>query len=114
MIIKLKHILIKYGRKTFFNFIKHFKYYDNNSNVISKYDFVKVLQYFNLIIPVIDVENLFEDLSNDEQKLFINYIYFLNQISKNSINEIRENQIKKTYNLIYNKVNEIQKPIAIN
>ena len=114
MIVELKQLLIKFGRKTFFNFIKHFKYYDNDSKEISKYDFVKILKDFNLIIPVIDVENLFEEFSTDERKLFINYIYFLNSISKNSINEIRDNQIKKTFNLIYNKANEIQKPITIN
>ena len=114
MIFKLKQNLIKYGRKTFFNFIKHFKYYDNNTKKISKYDFVKVLKDFNLLIPLIDVENIFQEFSTDEKKLFIDYNYFLKEISKNTINDIRENEIGKIFNIIINKANEIQKPITIN
>jgi len=114
MIFKLKQNLIKYGRKTFFNFIKHFKYYDNNTKIISKYDFVKVLKDFNLLIPLIDVENIFQEFSTDEKKLFIDYNYFLKEISKNTINDIRENEIGKIFNIIINKANEIQKPITIN
>ena len=41
--INLREILYNYSRKTFFHFIKHFKYYDENSNDISIYNFKKVL-----------------------------------------------------------------------
>ena len=38
----LREKLYNYSRKTFFNFIKHFKYYDNNSDFMTKYNFSKV------------------------------------------------------------------------
>ena len=114
IIIKLRKYLIKYGRKSFFNFIKQFKYYDNNTRTISKYDFMKVLQDFNIRIPDSDINQLFNEYGVNYKKSIINYLNFLNELSNFSLNKNRENEIKKAANFIYNKSNELRKPINLN
>jgi hypothetical protein len=52
---KLREKLIKFGRKTLFNFLKHFKFYDNKTKYITKYDFSKfskilILKYQLMIL----------------------------------------------------------------
>ena len=114
IIIKLRKYLIKYGRKSFFNFIKQFKYYDNNTRTISKYDFMKVLQDFNIRIPDSDINQLFNEYGVNYKKSIINYLNFLKELSNFSLNKNRENEIKKAANFIYNKSNELRKPINLN
>ena len=114
IIDKIKKYFIKYGRKSFFNFIKHFQYFDNNVNSILKFDFVKVLKDFNINIPLIDVEKLYEEFATDEKKLSINYIDFLNEITSNSLNDNREKIIEKAINLILDISDEYQKPVNLN
>ena len=110
IINKLRRNLIKYGRKSLFNFIKQFKHYDNNSRTISKYDFMKVLQDFNINISNSDINQLFNEYVTYQG---MNYYDFLNDLSNFSMNKIRENAIKEALQFIYNKSNEQYKPIDL-
>ena len=114
IIMKLRKSLIQYGRKSFFDFIKQFKYYDNNTKTISKYDFMKILQDFNIRIPDSDINQLFNEYGVNYKKTIINYLNFINELSNFSINQNRDNEIKKAANFIYKKSNELRKPININ
>ena len=113
-LITLRKYLIKYGRKSFFNFIKHFKYYDNNTKTINKYDFVKVLKDFNINIPLLDIENIFFNYGINNKKDKINYIDFLNKITESSINQLRDNSINDSLNKLLNLSNENNCPITVN
>ena len=63
---KLRDKFIKFGRKSLFNFLKHFKFYDNNTRCISKYDFSKVLKDFNIKLTVNEIETLFKIYGTDK------------------------------------------------
>ena len=89
--------------ESLFNFIKQFKHYDNNSRTISKYDFMKVLQDFNINIPNSEINQLFNEYGTYQG---INYYNFLNDLSNFSMNKNRENAIKEALQFIYNKSNE--------
>ena len=102
-LITLRKYLIKYGRKSFFNFIKHFKYYDNNTKTINKYDFLKVLKDFNINISLIDIENIFYEFGLNNNKDSLNYFVFLKKITEPFMTQSRINLIEK----IYDKLNEI-------
>ena len=113
-LVTLRKYLIKYGRKTFFNFIKHFKYYDNNTKTINKYDFVKVLKDFNINIPLLDIENLFNEYGINHKKNLINYIDLLKQISESTLNQSREDVIRDSLNKLFNIANQNNCPITLN
>ena len=99
----LRKYLVKYGRNCLFNFIKHFKYYDNNTKTINKYDFLKVLKDFNINIPLIDIENIFYEFGLNNNKDSLNYFVFLKKITEPFMTQSRINLIEK----IYDKLNEI-------
>ena len=40
--------------------MKHFKYYDNGTKMITKYDFAKVLKDFRLNLTVSEIEKIFD------------------------------------------------------
>ena len=113
ILLKLRRKLIQYNRKTLFNFIKQFKHYDHNTRTISKYDFMKVLQDFNIIIPDSDIDQLFNEYGSNQRRTIIYYLDFLNKLSHLTINQNRENAIKNASNFIYNKSNELRKPINL-
>jgi len=62
----LRDKLIKFGRKSLFNFLKHFKFYDNNTRCISKYDFSKVLKDFNIKLTVNEIDTIFKIYGTDK------------------------------------------------
>ena len=112
IINKLRNSLIRYGRKTLFNFIKQFKHYDNNTRTNSKYDFTKVFQEFNINVSNSDINELFKEYGSNENNI-IYYLKFLKDISNFSLNKKREDEIRKVCQFIYNKSNEFYKPINI-
>ena len=92
--------LYNYSRKTFFNFIKHFKYYDNNSDFMSKYNFSKVLKDFNINIEEEDLEKIFDTYEVVNNEKIINYKKFVNDLISEFTNEKREKVIKYIYGTI--------------
>lgn len=98
--MKKSEKIFNYSRKTFFNFLKHFKYYDNNSSDISKYNFAKVLKDFNLNLLVDDIETLFAYYGNVRDNKSINYKDFINDLISEFTDKKREKVIKYIYGTI--------------
>ena len=113
-LMTLRQYLKKYGRNCLFNFIKHFKYYDNNTKTINKYDFVKVLKDFNINIPLMDIENIFYEYGINSNKDVINYISFLQKITDSSITQSRDSIIRDCFNKLYSFANENKLKLNIN
>lgn len=97
---KIREKIFNYSRKTFFNFLKHFKYYDNNSSDITKYNFSKVLKDFNINLPVDDIETLFAYYGNVRDNKSINYKNFINDLISEFTDKKREKAIKYIYGTI--------------
>lgn len=92
--------LNKLSRKTLFNFIKHFRYYDNNTKTISKYDFVKVLKDYRINMPLLKIEELFEEFSSDPKKTFMNYEHFLKIMTEEDYDDERKDIVQNAYHTI--------------
>ena len=52
--------MINKGINSFIKFIKSLNYY-SNGRFIKKYDFGKVIKYFNILITINDIEQIFFD-----------------------------------------------------
>ena len=108
VIDKLLFALANVTRRTLFSFIKHFRYYEDDFQCVSKYDFLKILKDYHIELPLKDVEKLFFEKSHDIQKTTINYeklfkemiSYTMSEAKLNVINSIFEHiqQLSKEYN----------------
>ena len=109
----LREKLNNYTRKTFFNFIKHFKYYDNNSDFMTKYNFAKVFKDFNINLEQDDLEQIFDKygISNDQN--IINYKNFLNDLISEFTNEKRDKVIRYIYSTIEERGNKFNREINL-
>ena len=109
----LREKLNNYTRKTFFNFIKHFKYYDNNSDFMTKYNFAKVFKDFNINLEQTDLEQIFDkyEIANDQN--LINYKNFLNDLISEFSNEKREKIIGYIYSTIEERGNKFNREINL-
>ena len=110
---KLREKLIKFGRKTIFNFIKHFKFYDNKTNHISKYDFAKILKNFNIKLSVDDIDEIFKNYGIDKIKNIMNYELFLNDLILGYTPKHRQNAINYLYDTILERAENFQKDVDI-
>ena len=110
---KLREKLIKFGRKTIFNFIKHFKFYDNKTNHISKYDFAKILKNFNIKLSVDDIDEIFKNYGIDKIKNIMNYELFLNDLILGYTPKHRQNGINYLYDTILERAENCQKEVDI-
>ena len=110
---KIREQFIKFGRKSFFNFIKHFKYYDNNinSNTITKYNFAKVLKDFNVILSVDEIEYLFNEFSSDYN--IMNYDKLLDNLITNFSNKNRIKIIEFIFSTIEERATEFKRNIDL-
>ena len=108
---KMRMYLQKYGRKTLFNFIKHFKYYDNETGYITKYDLLKVLKDFNIPLSINDIENLFNTYSEDQKKTLINYIKFFNYLTQT--NNVRVDMMNNALDKIIMDANNLRRPVDL-
>ena len=113
-LMTLRKYLKKYGRNCLFNFIKHFKYYDNYTKTINKHDFVKVLKDFNINIPLPNIDNIFYEYGINSNKDVINYIFFLKKITDSSITQSRDSMIRDCFNKLYLFANENKLKLTIN
>ena len=109
----LREKLNNYTRKTFFNFIKHFKYYDNNSDFMTKYNFAKVFKDFNINLEQTDLEQIFDkyEIANDQN--LVNYKNFLNDLISEFSNEKREKIIRYIYSTIEERGNKFNREINL-
>ena len=110
---KLREKIFNFSRKTFFNFIKHFKYYDENSDDITIYNFSKVLKDFNLNIPIEDVEKIFANYGNNKKMKSINYKDFINDLISEFTDENREKVIRYIYETIEERGNKFNRDIDL-
>ena len=109
----LREKLYNYGRKTFFNFIKHFKYYDNNSDFMTKYNFSKVLKDFNIILEQNDLEKIFDEYGVLNNEKTMNYKNFINDLISEFTNGKREKVIKYIYGTIEERGNKFNRDIDL-
>ena len=109
----LREKLNNYTRKTFFNFIKHFKYYDNNSDFMSKYNFAKVFKDFNINLESTDLEQIFDKYGITNEQNIINYKNFLNDLISEFTNEKREKVIRYIYSTIEERGNKFNRDINL-
>ena len=100
---KLRDKFVKFGRKTFFNFLKHFKFYDNKTNHISKYDFSKILKNFNIKLSIDDIDEIFKNYANDKIKNSMNYELFLNDLILGYTPKERQTAINDIYDTLSEK-----------
>ena len=104
----LRKSLKKFGLKSFFGLMKHFKYYDNGTKMITKYDFAKVLKDFRLNLTVSEIEKIFDAFCSDPKKVQLNYENFINKLVSGFTNN---NRIDFIYE-IYDKINTYSKKIG--
>ena len=109
----LREKLNNYTRKTFFNFIKHFKYYDNNSDFMTKYNFAKVFKDFNINLEQTDLEQIFDKYKIANDQNLINYKNFLNDLISEFSNEKREKIIRYIYSTIEERGNKFNREINL-
>ena len=110
---KLREKLYNYSRKTFFNFIKHFKYYDNNSDFMSKYNFSKVLKDFNINLEKSDLEGIFDEYGDKSNEKTMNYKNFIKGLISEFTNKKREKIIKYIYGTIEERGNKFNRDIDL-
>jgi hypothetical protein len=92
---KLIKNLQSYGRKCLFSLIKHFKYYDNRTQFVNKFDFAKIMKDFRLNLTITEIEKLFLNFSNKNEQL--NYVAFIKTLTERSFNEDRKFLIQQIY-----------------
>ena len=110
---KLRERLIYFGRKTLFNFLKHFKFYDNKTKTISKYNFSKILKNFNIKLSIDDIDIIFKIFSTDKAYNTMNYELFLNDLISGYVSKLRNNVINYIYDTLLKRVKNFQREIDV-
>ena len=100
IIKSLRQIFIQFGRKSFFNFIKQFRYYENNERLINKSDFKNVFDSYNINLSMEEIDIIFNKFIVDGYKNLIYYEDFLKYMTVNSSNNKREEIIKYVYDTL--------------
>ena len=97
---KIKNIFNEYGRKSFFNFIKQFKYYEANDGLINRNSFIKVLKNFNIKLTTEEIEAIFNEFGVDYSKNYIYHEDFIKFLSAKTTNTKRDVIIKNIYDIL--------------
>ena len=111
---KLREKFIKFGRKSIFNFLKHFKFYDNYTNCISKYDFSKVLKDFNIKLTIDEVDTIFLLYGVDKVSSSFKYGNFFNDLVLSYNSKQRQNVIDFIFETIKERGASLDREIDIN
>ena len=111
---KIREKLMKFGRKTIFNFLKHFKFYDNKTKYITKYDFSKIFKNFNIKISIDDVDEIFKNSGVDKLSNSMNYELFLNDLILGYTPKERQDVINYIYDTIVERAESLEKDVDIN
>ena len=110
---KLREKLICFGRKTLFNFLKHFKFYDNKTKSISKYNFSKILKNFNIKLSVDDIDIIFSNYTLDKLCNSMNYELYLRELISNYTSQSRKEIINFIYDTLYERAEKFEREIDI-
>lgn len=113
IIRKLRKIFIEYGRKSFFNFIKQFKYYENNDRQIDRNNFKNVFKSYNINLNTEEIDTIFNKFSTDNYKNLIYYEDFLKYIAVNCSNRRREEIIKYIFDTIIERGEQFNRELDI-
>ena len=113
IISKIKSTFIEYGRKSFFNFIKQFKYYELNDNLITRNNFLKVFTEFNIKITLEELDSIFNKFGIDYSKNFLYHEDFIKYISVKNLNKKRDNLIKYIYGVLFKNKGKCNDDITI-
>ena len=113
IIIKIKNIFIEYGRISLFNFIKQFKYYETNDNLINRSSFLKVLNNFNINLSTDDIDNIFNEFGIDYSKNYLYHEDFIKYISVKYMNKKRDDIIKYIYDSLLEKNGKCEGDLTI-
>ena len=110
---RIREKLMKFGRKTIFNFLKHFKFYDNKTKYITKYDFSKIFKNFNIKISIDDVDEIFKNCGVDKLSNSMNYELFLNDLILGYTPKQRQDVINYIYDTIVERAQSLERDIDI-
>ena len=113
IIKRLRKIFIDYGRKSLFNFIKQFRYYENSQQQIDRNNFRNVFNSYNIYLTGEEIDIIFEKFSINKYKNLIYYEDFFKYIAVNSSNNRRENIIKYVYDTIMDRADNYNQDINI-
>ena len=105
---------MKFGRKSIFNFLKHFKFYDNNTKCISKYDFSKVLKDFNIKLTIDEVDTIFKLYGTDKVASSFSYGKFFNDLILYFSSKQRQDIIEYIFETIKERGESLEREIDIN
>ena len=103
IIEKIKNIFIEYGRLSLFNFIKQFKYYETNDNLINRNSFRKVFNNFNIKLTPEEIDLIFNELGVDYSKNYMYHEDFIKFLSVKMLNKKRDDIIKNNYDILLEK-----------
>ena len=109
----LRNSIKSNGLRSFFSLIKHFKYFDNGTKFITKYDFAKVIKNFRLNLTIAEIEKIFDKFCNDSKKVQLNYEKFLDKLLNNYFNINRRNVVDLNYDKIVNYSKKINEKVSI-
>ena len=111
----LKNYIMNYfDRKTLYKFLKHFKYYDNGTEIITKLDFSKVIKNFRISLSPMDIEKIFEDNANDSKKNTLCFRKFLDKMVNIGFSPERKNAIEEIYYKIGELAEKTQRQVDLN
>ena len=111
---KLREKFMKFGRKSLFNFLKHFKFYDNNTKCISKYDFSKVLKDFNIKLTIDEIDTIFKIYGTDKVASSFSYGKLFNDLVLYFTSKQRQDIIDYIYDTIKERGESLEREIDIN
>ena len=110
---QLGKLLRMLNRRTLFNFIKHFKYYENESHCITKYDFMKVLKDYRINLPLLEVEQLYIQYAVDAKKTLLNYRTLFDILIESSNYPNRKSKVESVFNYLYAHCQDIHEDFTI-
>ena len=113
ILTNLRNIFFDYGRRTLFNFIKHFNYYEVSPGTISKNNFARIFNNYNINISNKDINIIFNKFGINENKSLIYYEDFLKYLAVNFSNNYRENNINTIYDILLEKNNKGSKDLDL-
>ena len=113
LISQIRKIFIEYGRKSLFNFIKQFKHYETNDNLINRNNFRKVFINFNIKITNEQIDSIFDKFGVDYSKNFLYHEDFIKYISVKYLNKSRDDAIKYIYDILLEKKGKYNEDISI-
>ena len=103
----MRKYMCEHGLKSFINIIKEFDYYSNGNGFISKYDFSKVLNKFNLNLASNDIDEIFNIFSDDKKQLYLNFYKFIDILLNEFFSKERLLLVKDIYNKIEKYVGDM-------